>query len=139
MALHEYFMGKYCNTRLSTPRSFWESVPIVVRHQLTWNKISTVQSATACCFTSQNQCRKLLSRLHLRRYISINHPTTTNCKNIQLVRNTELHEQSRIKKKHEIGGNILKCVVYRLCGLVVRVSGYRYRGPGFDPRRYQIF
>jgi len=27
----------------------------------------------------------------------------------------------------------------RLCGLVVRVSGYRYRGPGFDPRRCQIF
>jgi len=26
-----------------------------------------------------------------------------------------------------------------LCGLVVRVSGYRYRGPGFDPRLYQIF
>jgi hypothetical protein len=28
--------------------------------------------------------------------------------------------------------------VDRLCGLVVRVSGYRYRGLGFDPRRYQI-
>jgi hypothetical protein len=27
----------------------------------------------------------------------------------------------------------------RLCGLVVRVSGYRYRGTGFDSRRYQIF
>ena len=27
----------------------------------------------------------------------------------------------------------------RLCCLVVRVNGYRYRGPGFDPRRYQIF
>jgi hypothetical protein len=27
----------------------------------------------------------------------------------------------------------------RLCGLVVRVSGYRSRGPGFDSRRYQIF
>ena len=26
-----------------------------------------------------------------------------------------------------------------LCGLVVRVSGYRYRGSGFDPRHYQIF
>jgi len=27
----------------------------------------------------------------------------------------------------------------RLCGLVVRVSGYRYRGLGFESRRYQIF
>jgi len=36
---------------------------------------------------------------------------------------------------------IVVCIssIDRLCGLVVRVSGYRYRGPGFDPRRYQIF
>jgi hypothetical protein len=27
----------------------------------------------------------------------------------------------------------------RLCGLVVRVSGYRSRGPGFDSRSFQIF
>ena len=27
----------------------------------------------------------------------------------------------------------------RLCGLVVRVSGYRYRGHGFDSRHCQIF
>ena len=27
----------------------------------------------------------------------------------------------------------------RLCGLVVRVSGYRYRDPGFDSRHCQIF
>ena len=27
----------------------------------------------------------------------------------------------------------------RLCDLVVRVSGYRYRGLGFDSRHYQIF
>ena len=32
-----------------------------------------------------------------------------------------------------------KTLLDRPCGLVVRVSGYRYRGPGFDPRRYQIF
>jgi hypothetical protein len=25
------------------------------------------------------------------------------------------------------------------CGLVVRVPGYRSRGPGFDSRRYKIF
>ena len=30
-------------------------------------------------------------------------------------------------------------LIDRLCGLVVRVSGNRYRGPGFDSRRYQIF
>jgi hypothetical protein len=27
----------------------------------------------------------------------------------------------------------------RLCGLVVRVPGYRSRGPRFDSRRYKIF
>jgi hypothetical protein len=27
----------------------------------------------------------------------------------------------------------------RLCGLVVRVTGYRSRGPGFVSRRYQVF
>jgi hypothetical protein len=27
----------------------------------------------------------------------------------------------------------------RFCGLVVRVPGYRSRGPGFDFRRYQIY
>jgi hypothetical protein len=27
----------------------------------------------------------------------------------------------------------------RLCGLMVRFSGYRCRGPGFDSWRYQIF
>ena len=33
----------------------------------------------------------------------------------------------------------LSIVSDRLFGLVVRVSGYRYRGLGFDSRRYQIF
>jgi hypothetical protein len=27
----------------------------------------------------------------------------------------------------------------RLCGLIIRVSGYRFRGLGFDSQRYQIF
>jgi hypothetical protein len=34
---------------------------------------------------------------------------------------------------------IYKRVYDRLCGLVVRVPGYRSRDPGFDFRRYQIF
>jgi hypothetical protein len=29
-----------------------------------------------------------------------------------------------------------RCFV--ICGLVVRVHGYRFRGPGFDSRRYQV-
>ena len=33
----------------------------------------------------------------------------------------------------------LQNITDRLCGLVVRVSGYRYRGPGFDSRHCQIF
>ena len=33
----------------------------------------------------------------------------------------------------------LICQDNRLCGLVIRVSGYRYTGLGFDSRRYQIF
>jgi hypothetical protein len=30
-------------------------------------------------------------------------------------------------------------IVDRLCGIVIRVPGYRSRGPGFDSLRYQIF
>ena len=50
-------------------------------------------------------------------------------------------ERENLKYGRLVGRLILKVVLekYRLCGLVVRVSGYRYRGPGFDPRRYQIF
>ena len=42
---------------------------------------------------------------------------------------TEMHGQQNIKNDKASS----------LCGLVVRVSGYRYRGSGFDLRRYQIF
>jgi hypothetical protein len=34
---------------------------------------------------------------------------------------------------------IVFCFLGRLCGVVVRVPGYRFRGPGFDSWRYQIF
>jgi hypothetical protein len=38
----------------------------------------------------------------------------------------------------------LRCILIlfttkKLCGLVLRVPDYRYRGPRFDSRRYQIF
>jgi hypothetical protein len=34
---------------------------------------------------------------------------------------------------------LLDYVFDRFCGLVVRVSGHRSRGPGFDSRRFQVF
>jgi hypothetical protein len=34
---------------------------------------------------------------------------------------------------------VVVVVVYFTCRLVVRVPGYRSRGPGFDSRGYQIF
>jgi hypothetical protein len=50
---------------------------------------------------------------------------------------------------HERGGYNAESLMYiyllsernydRLCGLVVRVSGYRSRGPGYDSRPCQIF
>jgi hypothetical protein len=42
-------------------------------------------------------------------------------------------------KVQTINKNRGKIIVHRLCGLVVRVSGYRYRGLGFDSQRCQIF
>ena len=52
-----------------------------------------------------------------------------------------LKKSLRIIKCYNITCNfvLVSSCVDRLCGLVVRVSGYRYRGSGFDPRRYQIF
>ena len=54
-----------------------------------------------------------------------------------------LTEKKKITQSFE-EGSILIFIHFiqmsdRLCGLVVRVSGYRYRGLGFDSRRYQIF
>jgi len=44
-----------------------------------------------------------------------------------------------VRNTHTTNYNPFPITEDRLCGLVVRVSGYRYRGPRFDPRRYQIF
>jgi hypothetical protein len=46
---------------------------------------------------------------------------------------SHLHHDGRKEVDH------MCFVMDRLCGLVVRVSDYRYRGTGFDSRRYQIF
>jgi hypothetical protein len=50
-----------------------------------------------------------------------------------------LLRKAPIKKKMEVKIIKIRDPHDRLCGLVVRVSGYRSRGPGFDSRPYQIF
>ena len=49
--------------------------------------------------------------------------------------------QFHVDYRDPMNGSFLYCWLHRdrLCGLVVRVSGYRYRGLGFDSQRYQIF
>jgi hypothetical protein len=39
----------------------------------------------------------------------------------------------------KINKNDLRIAGDFLCGLVIRVPGYRSSGPGFDSRSYQIF
>jgi hypothetical protein len=45
----------------------------------------------------------------------------------------------RVFYTYVFGGGGYEIGMDRLCGLVVRVTGYRSRGPGFDSRRFQIF
>jgi hypothetical protein len=44
--------------------------------------------------------------------------------------------ENRVSENNEW---LMKWITDCLCGLVVRVPGYRWIGPGFDSRRYQIF
>ena len=67
-------------------------------------------------------------------YFSINHPQWL-C--IFIIVNTSCTCNCRTQPMNSRIWGIFQSQY--LCGLVVRVSGYRYRGPGFDPRRYQIF
>ena len=60
------------------------------------------------------------------------------CKSANLLCNSKCHN-SQTAVISEFNYDLIMFKEDRLCGLVVRVSGYRYRGPGFDPRRYQIF
>ena len=48
-------------------------------------------------------------------------------------------KESMQKSRYILSLNLETCDTCSLCGLVVRVSGYRDRGLGFDSRRYQIF
>jgi len=56
-------------------------------------------------------------------------------------RQISIHETKHLFTGHLIAAKYYGsyiAILDRLCGLMVRVSGYRYRGPGFDPRRYHF-
>jgi hypothetical protein len=54
--------------------------------------------------------------------------------------NMERADTRNIRFEINCDNFISKYIIFdRLCGLVVRVSSYRSRGPGFDSRPYQIF
>ena len=61
------------------------------------------------------------------------------CHTLSYTFHTEVELVYKDLNKSIVKYNVYSMGVDRLCGLVVRVSGYRYRGLGFDSRRYQIF
>ena len=78
--------------------------------------------------------------LHIHTYSAINH--------VQVLRNVVTGAVEFYVLPYSRSGQFrlklwnlfyLMSVIDRLCGLVGRVSGYRYIGLGFDSRRYQIF
>jgi hypothetical protein len=56
---------------------------------------------------------------------------------LTLIENTDRQKSFIGIKWHTIKKSNIFLVVDRLCGLVVRVPGYRCRGPGFDSRALQ--
>jgi hypothetical protein len=46
---------------------------------------------------------------------------------------------STVFRATRLSKTYLKVASHHLCGIEVRVPGYRFRGPGFDSRSYQIF
>jgi len=92
---------------------------------------------------SLNPCSSCLRLIPLLLFSEHLHPFLLSCSTLPL---TEYFSRQFLDKKSSIQLlhlHFILCGLFltsdRLCGLVVRVSGYRYRGPGFDPRRYQIF
>jgi len=90
---------------------------------------------------------KSVKHHHIYFYLSI-----STCFGMQRRSIGQCYKTFKIRQKysaniiHTKGSRMLYIILYcynycndRLCGLVVRVSGYRYRGPGFDSRRYQIY
>jgi hypothetical protein len=53
--------------------------------------------------------------------------------------NVDLMETETASETSNINSTLTSLAGDRLCGLVVRVPGYRSKGPAFDFRHYQIF
>jgi hypothetical protein len=73
------------------------------------------------------------------------HSTPTRCSEIRIMETKHTHTR-RSGNSHTAEPLLSPpsyvsdcCICDRLCGLVVRVSGYRSRGPGFGSLRFQIF
>jgi hypothetical protein len=103
----------------STIMGFSCSVHVASRvgHGKTWHKIGV-----KCCF-KRKKCQKRF----------------TDKSSVLIIQETLSGVRWRTSWKHWFTLILHTYMLIYLCGLVVRVYGYRSRGPGFDSRRFQIF
>ena len=102
-----------------------------------WNTLSVIGGVSLHYL---RRCNSVPPRWHLkfrRRRITqkTKKPTFRTCRNFAI----DIHKVQRTRCNFSQFFFLLHALLDRLCGLVVRVSGYRYRGLGFDSRRYRIF
>jgi hypothetical protein len=132
------FLSSSCFSYFLTTGQWQPSIGWIIPFNPIMSKI-THMSNTSNLPTLKDVLQKPLLYMHLFP-ISFK-PVDTNAKKFKI--NFE-NLSSMAKSKHSwlfccFWWFTLVFCIDRLCDVVVRVPGYRSRGPGFDSRRYQIF
>ena len=113
---------------------FSKSLTYLFQTALSWFRIITYMMYDTMNTGPSKEKNLVLCSMKIEMRTNFTHPYC----NLQLypvkTKNIQQHI-TIVTDRYFLNRNEIDC----LCGLLVRVSGYRYRGLGFDSRRYQIF
>ena len=135
-------------TNRFTSLSNLEVVDMVLHEPVERNKSNAVRTTSGINQHHHNIGSKIPTLINGRlNYKECNSPSAAKKKSMSV---SGLYPNTKENKVRVLGNSYLKEIAAKIdqfltsnyevsSGLVVRVSGYRYRGPGFDPWRYQIF